>query len=326
MISDPELIRDIATKIVESIADPITTHPSDWLPAQRRVVVGEIADMIALTIPTAHAYSRAVESARISLGQAIRAQVERDDARSELARARRDIRLGAAVRGLVEQIERLRKNPPPPLDVSREGISAHVVSEVGEVANELAGSPAAQRECAGVIATSLHLAIAEESPLVRIIEDEADRLQRRLDRVEAGGTWEDAKAEESEADHSWLVPGILVEDCETWHGKVLIVRGGKALVDYGDCHDDPERTGPELDVQWWPATHLRPEGWRDKPNADADRDDKSLLDRALTIGRGLLVRMRSQGEREAAERLAARGFGYMSEDALGHAHFTLKDR
>ena len=214
-----------------------------------------------------------------------RRTVERDDAISELDRARRDIRLGAAVRGLLEQIERLRDNEEhlPELRFDVVGVADHVKGEVDEVLNELRGSPAAQRECAGVLATALHLSLCQEAPIVRIIEDEVDRLSRRLDRVEArdAGSWDAAKSEYADADHSWLVPGIIVEDCETWRGKVLVVRRGRALVDYNyEDADDVASDGPELDVQWWTATHLRPEGWRD---GDLQNDDIEPASDAITV-------------------------------------------
>ena len=190
MFNDPDLVTDVAQRIVDMV------DIEDWNSGPRERVIVIVGDMIELAIPSAYAYSRAVASAAASTKVCKGRSVERDDALSELARARRDIRLGAAVRGLVEQVERLRKRPPMAIDISREGVAKHVASEVREVLNEIPGSQDAHRECAGVIATSLHMAVVDRAPIVRIIECETDRLERRLDVVEAGGTWEGAKAEE----------------------------------------------------------------------------------------------------------------------------------
>lgn len=102
-------------------------------------------------------------------------------------------------RDLVEQIERLRRNAGSP--GMRHGISptqvlAALRSEASEVGEEEPGTPDAVREAAGCVAVALHLIIAHGGQPDVELAEEAARLRKRLDHVEAGGTWAEAKARE----------------------------------------------------------------------------------------------------------------------------------
>lgn len=112
------------------------------------------------------------------------------------ASVREEVRAGQALLGLVEQIERLRKNPCPAMGFGfdHDDIASAVESEVAEVRAEIPGSRPAKTETAGVLATALHLVIVHGSDPVEAIGGETEKLRRRLDVVEAGGTWAEAKA------------------------------------------------------------------------------------------------------------------------------------
>ena len=69
-------------------------------------------------------------------------------------------------------------------------------SECDEVEAEEPGSDAALREAAGCLVAAAHLVIAHGGDLRTWLNDEVERLTRRLDHIEAGGTWESAKAQE----------------------------------------------------------------------------------------------------------------------------------
>jgi len=186
--------------------------------------------------------------------------------RSQLDRQRTDAMLGAAVRELTEQLRRLRRNPCESMRFGFEpdSIAAAAISEVAEVQAEPIGSDAAKRETGGVLACALHLMLVHNAPLTWTIEAEARRLRRRLDFVEAGGTWEEAKAAEVAANAvppDWLEVEGRVEDCDGEAGTVLLLRAGRALVDYGATDDGyPPGVGR---LAWWPFDEIRAEGWRD---------------------------------------------------------------
>lgn len=125
------------------------------------------------------------------------------DVRAEAIRER-EAKAGRALLALVSQIKRLRMNPCPTMGFgfTCSEIATSVEAEVNEVRAEDPCSPAARIETAGVIGTALHLALVHGADPVEAIEGEAVKLRRRLDVVEAGGTWVEAKAlERAEADH-----------------------------------------------------------------------------------------------------------------------------
>lgn len=97
---------------------------------------------------------------------------------------------------LVEQIMRLRAHAGSPavdLDLSREGVADALGRERSEVVAEQPGSPAARAESADCVSVAVHLIVAHGGDVEEQLEAAVEKLTKRLDHVEAGGTWEEAK-------------------------------------------------------------------------------------------------------------------------------------
>lgn len=121
---------------------------------------------------------------------------ERDEARAALEAQAIDVARGRALTELGAQIERLRRTTPEqtPFDFDPESVAKVVIREVSEVLAEDAGSIAARRECADVIAGALHLLIVHGGNPVEALAGVAAKLRARLDLVDQGLTWDEAKS------------------------------------------------------------------------------------------------------------------------------------
>ena len=110
------------------------------------------------------------------------------------------VRHGTLLNELAIQIHRLRKNvgsPGMPHGKSPEEVLAALRSEANEVEAEDPGSEAARREAVGCLAVAAHLIISHGGDVGDELAKEVDRLSYRLDVVESGGTWAEAKASEA---------------------------------------------------------------------------------------------------------------------------------
>ena len=159
--------------------------------------------MISTSDITAEAERRA-KRAETLRAQAVkvceRRTAELVQARALADRLTDDAALGRAVQALIDQIVRLRRTPcsTQGFGFSPAEIADAARSEIDEVEREPVGSTRAQHETLGVVATALHLTLAHGTPLLAGLHAEAEKLRGRLDRIDAGGTWTDAKADESE--------------------------------------------------------------------------------------------------------------------------------
>jgi hypothetical protein len=127
--------------------------------------------------------------------QAERFKRERDDARAELNRLRIVAEYGRALMELVEQLDRLRRQPCAYVVDAASAIAA-LRDEIDEAASETPGTERACREAGDVLGGALQLVLVMgDSPLRTIVLLER-KLRNRLDLVEHRGlTWEQAKAE-----------------------------------------------------------------------------------------------------------------------------------
>lgn len=103
---------------------------------------------------------------------------------------------GGVLADLQREIHRLRDHwcPTMSFGVSAPEIADAVKAEVDEVLAEEIGSELARKEAAGVLAVAVHLAVVHGADVEAVLADEVRRLHARLDHVEAGGTWAEAKA------------------------------------------------------------------------------------------------------------------------------------
>lgn len=124
-----------------------------------------------------------------------------DDMERELSTLRRMARR-AVLPDLQRQVLRLREHRCPTMKfgISCREIADAVKSEVDEVLAEPEGSVLARTEAAGVLAVAAHLAMAHGAlDLEDLLREETDRLRGRLDCMDRGLTWEEAKAVERAA-------------------------------------------------------------------------------------------------------------------------------
>ncbi len=131
---------------------------------------------------------------------------ELEDARAMLARQLPSHLLGLAVLGLAvldmaAQLERLHDHPCPTMAVEPKRTTASAVAaataELDEVAREEQGSPAAQAEAVDVFAAALRVVLVQDAPgiapLVAGFDAWTAKIKARLDFVEQGHTWAQAK-------------------------------------------------------------------------------------------------------------------------------------
>lgn len=136
--------------------------------------------------------------------QVERRTAERDEALAVAKTQQVASGYGRALLEVAAVLRRLRRTPCPTMALGFTWIdvASAVASELGEVCREPEGSPAAQAECADLVAASIHLAIANgmrDADLLAALQRWAEKIKARLDHVDGGGTWKEAKAMEREA-------------------------------------------------------------------------------------------------------------------------------
>lgn len=139
-----------------------------------------------------------LESARC---QARRFKLERDIERVAGERERVEAAYGRALLRMLEQLRRLRRAAAagrlPVGDMGRDAQAAAIRLELHEALAEPHGSEAEAREIIDVLSTVLQLYIGagnDDAMLLADIGEGAERLCSRLDLVDAGLTWSEAKA------------------------------------------------------------------------------------------------------------------------------------
>jgi hypothetical protein len=118
---------------------------------------------------------------------------------AELERLRSAAPMGFALEALAREIQRLRRTPCPtmefdPLTSGRS--SGSIRAEIEELDAESFGSDGWRAEVLDVLTCALHLVLATGDRPDEMFAAQAAKLRRRLDVVDAGGTWAEAKAAE----------------------------------------------------------------------------------------------------------------------------------
>lgn len=149
--------------------------------------------------PIAYDLRRARQRLEQATATCVQRTAERDAARGLISRLSVDADLGAGVRLLIEELERLRRRPCHTMafGVDPCSVADAVISEVEETRAEAPTRPQAQAEAVQVLAAALHLTLAHGCDLATGIHAEAARLRARNDVVYAGGTWAQAKIAEA---------------------------------------------------------------------------------------------------------------------------------
>lgn len=126
---------------------------------------------------------------------------------------------GAALVDLQAQLRRLMDNPCPSMafGFGPEDTAKAVTSEVAEILAESPGSEAAQRECAGLLAAAVRMAMVHGADPVECMRTEARRLESRLDtRARLQCPWATAKVIEADPrlERLWTVITMEAIRCE----------------------------------------------------------------------------------------------------------------
>lgn len=127
--------------------------------------------------------------------QAVAVAEERTRERDQLRAA---MPAGLAFELLVAQIRRLRRTACETMAFDPASGSAEMVKalrrEFAELDAEQTGSIAWQREALDVFTCALHMLIAADMLVDVSVAEQASKLGARLDHIDRGGTWADAKA------------------------------------------------------------------------------------------------------------------------------------
>ena len=129
-----------------------------------------------------------------------RRTIELEDARSALARQAEDAELGRAVRKLEAQTTRLGRTPGVPFEFTPDGAAKAMANELAEVKDCEPGSPAARMELGDLLSTVISAFKIHRAPLLTTVMAATSKLERRLDHVDAGASWDDAKRADLECD------------------------------------------------------------------------------------------------------------------------------
>ncbi len=143
---------------------------------------------------------RAQELREQSIAVCERRTEERDRTRALNRKLTDEAGLGRALQDLVDQVTRLRRTSCPTMKFGFEPIDLidALASELGELLAEDPGTDGARAEVRDTLTLAVHIAIANDQPMLEGLHAAARKLRRRLDFIDAGGTWAQAKAFESE--------------------------------------------------------------------------------------------------------------------------------
>jgi hypothetical protein len=130
-----------------------------------------------------------------------RRTAERDEALAITRQLATEAAYGRAFLGMLATLGRLRRSSCSTMafGFSADETEQVVAAELAEVMAEHEGSDRAKAECVDVLAASVHLGVAHgmrPADLLAGMQAWTDRIARRLDHVDAGGTWSEAKAAE----------------------------------------------------------------------------------------------------------------------------------
>ena len=211
MATGPATESGLPVVVLQSgVADTLLASTFRWIghvPDVERSTIGEddadrrierLLDLLADTLRTAERRTR-----------------ERDEALARLRAHRVDAELGHALRSLDDAVGRLRRAKPcptmgfapaDPIDNAKS-----MIREIDELLAEDAGSADARSEVRDVITVALNLAQAHGLDLASGLLEQAE-LNARVDALEAGQTWTEAKAAERKAvaagcstcEHHWF--------------------------------------------------------------------------------------------------------------------------
>lgn len=119
---------------------------------------------------------------------------------AECSNLRRMAAIGEALCDLQHELGRLMKTPCPSMafGFGPEDTARAVTSEVEEIMAEQPGSDAAKRECSGLLAATMRMAMIQGADPAACMRQEADRIKGRLDTMaRLGCSWAAAKTIES---------------------------------------------------------------------------------------------------------------------------------
>lgn len=179
---------------------------------------------------------------------------------------------GQALLDLQDQLKRLMATPCSSMafGFGPEETAKAVTSEVAEILAEPAGSEAAQRECAGLLAAAVRMTMVHGADPVEAMRSEALRLKTRLDTMDRlACSWATAKIVEKDPrlERLWVVVTMDAIQCEisAWFvdgedPHVAVVPREKITITngilIGDCFptDRDVRILPIEDARgWWDA-------------------------------------------------------------------------
>jgi hypothetical protein len=179
---------------------------------------------------------------------------------------------GEALLDLQDELTRLMETPCSSMafGFGPEETAKAVTSEVAEILAEPAGSEDAQRECAGLLAAAVRMAMVHGADPVEAMRSEALRIKTRLDTMDRlACSWATAKIVEKDPrlERLWVVVTMDAIQCEiaAWFvdgddPHVAVVPREKITITngilIGDCfpHDRDVRILPIEDARgWWEA-------------------------------------------------------------------------
>lgn len=169
---------------------------------------------------------------------------QRDQARVIAQRLAEEAAFGRALLDMLEQIRRLRRTPCPTqgFGFEIEDIEGVVENELAETRDEIPGSPRARAESIDLLGGALHLALVHhhmsDAGVLAGMLAWIEKIRRRLDHVDAGGTW--AEAKRNEKHKPVRLEGADAIEYAEHHGLTLTARtlqGDRAGVTVAEAHE-----------------------------------------------------------------------------------------